>query len=65
MATTEVPKQLNGRVNGFAHPPPMKRPRLELVEKEKALALRKKYVAYVRTNVTYQMLYRCEYAGMI
>ena len=50
MATTEAPRRMNGRVNGFtAHLPPAKRPRLELVEKEAALALRKKYVAYVHT----------------
>ena len=38
------PRRLNGSV---AQPPPAKRPRLEQLEKERALELRKKHVAYV------------------
>lgn len=42
--TTETRKRLNGY---SAKPPPMKRPRVEVMEKEKALQLRKKHVACV------------------
>ena len=47
MNVAEAPRRLNGSV---AHSLPAKRPRLEVMEREPALALRKKHIAYVFTS---------------
>ena len=44
------PTETRRRLNGYSvKPPPMKRPRVEPMEKEKTLQMRKKHLAYVPT----------------
>ena len=48
------------RSNGYSvKSPPMKRPRVEVMEKEKALQLRKKHLAYVPSMFTGQVYPTC------